>query len=119
MRSNTSIRHEQPRDIGIIADLTRAAFLEAEHASYTEHFIVDALRQCDQLTLSLVAEANGEIVGHVAISPVTISSGVKDWFGLGPVSVGPEHQRQGIGSALIRAALDELKRSGGRGCGCL
>jgi len=57
-------------------------------------------------------------VGHIAFSPVTISDGSSDWYGLGPVSVLPEYQRRGIGSALIEEGLSRLKGLGARGC-CL
>ena len=63
-----------------------------------------------------MAELDGNVVGHVAFSPVTISDGSTDWHGLGPVSVLPKHQRQGIGSALIREGLSLLKARGGKGC---
>jgi putative acetyltransferase len=58
------------------------------------------------------------LVGHIALSAVTISDGTQDWYGLGPVSVLPEYQRQGIGKALIHEGLSRLKRMHARGC-CL
>lgn len=57
-----------------------------------------------------------DIVGHVAASAVTISSGAQGWFGLGPISVWPDRQGQGIGSALMQAALAELQQLGAMGC---
>jgi putative acetyltransferase len=57
-------------------------------------------------------------VGHIAFSPVALSDGTTDWYGLGPVSVLPEHQRHGIGKALIEAGLKRLRAMGARGC-CL
>ncbi|AWY44132.1 GNAT family N-acetyltransferase [Pseudomonas putida] len=113
---NLTIRNEQPEDIQPIATLTAAAFKHAEHTSHTEHFIVDALRRAGQLTVSLVAVENGEIIGHVAISPVSVSGGATGWYGLGPISVAPEHQGQGIGSALMKAALAQLQGKGAAGC---
>jgi putative acetyltransferase len=68
------------------------------------------------LTLSLVAEVDGNIVGHVAFSPVSINNEFVDWYGLGPVSVIPELQKQGIGSKLIREGLSLLKERGAKGC---
>ena len=50
-------------------------------------FIIKALRNANALTLSLVAEADGRVVGHIAISPVRVSDGTTGWYGLGPVSV--------------------------------
>ncbi len=63
------------------------------------------------LSISLVAEINGQIVGHIAFSPITASDGTKDWYGLGPVSVLPDHQKQGAGKALINNGLSLLKDS--------
>ncbi|TKD29861.1 GNAT family N-acetyltransferase [Azotobacter chroococcum] len=110
------IRSEQPADIAPIAALTAAAFLDAPHSSHTEHFIVDALRRAGQLSLSLVAESEGAIVGHIAISPVSISDGGDGWYGLGPLSVAPERQGRGIGSRLVEQALAALRRRGAAGC---
>ena len=81
-------------------------------------FIVAALRAAKALTVSLVAEVDGRVVGHIAFSPVTVSDGSPDWYGLGPVSVLPECQRRGIGGALIHEGLSRLQRLGARGC-CL
>lgn len=92
------------------------AFKEATHSSHTEHFIVNALRNANALSLSLVAEVGDKIIGHVAVSPVSISDGSDRWFGLGPISVAPEHQGKGVGSALIKQALAELKNLGAPGC---
>lgn len=72
---NIIIRDEQDKDIEAIEKLTKAAFQNAEHTSHTEHFIVNSLRTHGQLTVSLVATEDSAIVGHVAISPVQISSG--------------------------------------------
>ncbi len=113
---NTTIRPEHPQDISAIAQLTEAAFEHEEHSSHTEQFIVDALRRANQLTVSLVAVEHDAIIGHVALSPVTISSGATGWYGLGPISVQPGRQGQGIGSALMKAALAQLQRLGGAGC---
>lgn len=111
-----NIRSEQPKDINAIAELTEAAFAAEVHSSHTEQFIVNALRRARQLTVSLVAVKDDQITGHVAISPVTVSSGAPGWYGLGPISVRPDRQGQGIGSALMKAALLELQRLGGVGC---
>jgi len=110
------IRKEQPNDVDTIYRLTEAAFLSEPHSSHTEQYIVNALRAMGQLTLSLVAEENDTILGHVALSPVTISSGAAGWYGLGPVSVWPDRQHQGIGSELIEASLAELRQLDAAGC---
>lgn len=113
---NPLVRPETPSDIPAIFAVTKAAFDTAPHTSHTEPHIVNALRKAGALTVSLVAEIDGVVVGHAAISPVTISDGTPGWFGLGPVSVVPEYQRRGVGSALIRATLGELYERGGAGC---
>jgi putative acetyltransferase len=98
--------------------VTAAAFKSLAISNQTEPFIIDALRAAKALTVSLVAEVDGRVVGHIAFSPVTISDGNRNWYGLGPVSVLPEFQRKGIGSALIREGILRLKDLGARGC-CL
>jgi putative acetyltransferase len=110
------IRRESPSDSAAIHAVTAAAFLNAPHTAHTEQFIVEALRKAGALTISLVAEQGGEVVGHVALSPVSISDGSTDWFGLGPVSVKPELQGKGIGSLLMQAALRLLRERGAAGC---
>jgi putative acetyltransferase len=118
MTDQVLIRSETSADIGAIAEVTVAAFRTLAISRQTEHFIVAALRAAGALTVSLVAEADGRVVGHSAFSPVTISDGSSRWYGLGPVSVLPEYQRKGIGSALIEEGLARLKDLGARGC-CL
>jgi len=110
------IRNETESDIEAIAEITKAAFATCPYGEHTEQFITNALRAAGALTVSLVAEIDRNVVGHVAFSPVTISDGSPDWYGLGPVSVLPQHQRQGIGTALIREGLSLLKARGGKGC---
>jgi len=110
------IRNETPADAAAIEALTTAAFLDAPHTDHTEQFIVNALRRAQQLSVSLVAQEDGVIVGHVAVSPVTISDGSPRWYGLGPISVAPDRQGQGIGSRLMHAALDALRQRGAAGC---
>ncbi|MBE0591489.1 MAG: N-acetyltransferase [Burkholderiaceae bacterium] len=114
------LRHETPDDIATIEAVTIAAFTDAPHTSHTEQFIVRALRAANQLTLSIVAEEHGQIVGHVALSPVTITDGhhqqAEGWYGLGPISVLPPRQEQGIGSRLMEQALSELRAMQAAGC---
>ena len=111
-----TIRSEMPRDISGVHALTRAAFATARHGSHTEHHIVDALRERGELSISLVAEDAGQLVGHVALSPVSVQDGSQDWFGLGPISVLPQQQGRGVGTALMRAAIEALRKRGARGC---
>ncbi|MBU1154342.1 MAG: N-acetyltransferase [Proteobacteria bacterium] len=110
------IRGETSADIEAIKEVTIAAFKTLPISQNTEQFIIKALRAAGVLTISLVAEIDGRVVGHVAFSPVSISDGATDWYGLGPVSVLPELHRQGIGSALIREGLSRLQKLGARGC---
>ena len=116
MNARLLIRAEEPGDIAAIDAVTVAAFRHAPHADHTEQFIVRALRDAGQLTVSLVAEQGGAIVGHVAVSPVTVSDGAEGWFGLGPISVLPAMQGRGIGAALMHHALDALQVLGASGC---
>jgi putative acetyltransferase len=118
MNPQVHIRNETATDVGVITEVTIAAFKTLAIRNHTEQFIIAALRDARALTVSLVAEWNGRVVGHVAFSPVTISDGTRNWYGLGPVSVLPECQRQGIGRALIREGLSRLKDLNARGC-CL
>ncbi|WP_372882319.1 GNAT family N-acetyltransferase [Psychromonas sp.] len=111
-----SIRKEQPGDAHCIHEITVAAFLEAPHTDHTEQFIVKALRESGALSISLVAEDEGNVVGHVALSPVTISDSADSWYGLGPISVLPNKQGEGIGSKLMNAAIQELKNIKAKGC---
>jgi putative acetyltransferase len=123
------IREESPSDIVAIEAVVTKAFLDAPHTDHTEQFIVNGLRKAGVLTVSLVAELAAEsvaeqgdqIIGHVAISPVTISARIgadstERWYGLGPIAVLPEQQGSGIGSKLMVSALDRLRRSGAAGC---
>jgi len=110
------IRPESPVDVPEIFAITVAAFRTAAHSAGTEQFIVNALRRAGALTVSLVAELDGSLIGHVAVSPVTASDGTAGWYGLGPISVLPQHQRSGVGSQLMRAALQALRDGGAAGC---
>lgn len=116
LNMHMTISKERPQDIEAISRLTEAAFRNEEYSSHTEHFIVNALRRTGQLSISQVAAEHDEILGHVAISPVSISSGVTGWYGLGPISVRPDRQGKGIGSALMWAALQQLRQQGAAGC---
>ena len=110
------IRNETQLDNEAITEVTKAAFQTLAISNQTEHFIIQALRKANALTLSLVAEIDGQVVGHIAFSPVTISDSSPNWHGLGPVSVLPEYHKQGIGTSLVNEGLALLKKSGSKGC---
>ena len=112
------VRDERATDFSSISAVTLAAFATLQISSHTEQFVVEALRSAGALTVSLVAELDGRLVGHIALSPVTMSDGTKDWYGLGPVSVHPDLQGRGIGKALVREGLARLRNLHAKGC-CL
>jgi putative acetyltransferase len=118
MNPKITLRSETDNDIGAITEVTIAAFQTLEISNHTEQFIIEALRASHALAVSLVAETDGRVIGHIAFSPVVISEGTQDWYGLGPVSVLPKYHRQGIGKALIREGLAQLRDMHARGC-CL
>lgn len=111
-----NIRPEEPDDERAIARVISEAFATAPHRSGTEASIVNALREAGALTVSDVAADAGEIIGHVAASPVVVQRSGAQWFGLGPVSVLPSWQRQGIGRTLIKEALNRLRSLKAAGC---
>ena len=118
MKPEITIRRETDSDVDAITDLTIAAFKDLKISNHTEQFIIEALRTAKALTISLVAELDARVIGHIAFSPVAISDGTPGWYGLGPVSVLPEYQRQGIGKALIEEGLSRLRDMNAQGC-CL
>lgn len=118
MNLKVKLRNETDADVSAISNVTAAAFQSLEISSHTEQFIIMALRAAKALTVSLVAELDGRVIGHIAFSPVTISDGTRNWYGLGPVSVLPEYQRQGVGKALVQEGLSRMKGIKAQGC-CL
>lgn len=111
------IEPERPADAIQISQITTTAFAPMPFSNGSEARIIDALRKAGALSISLIAKAaDGELVGHVAFSPVQIDGQPGHWYGLGPVSVIPEMQRQGIGSALISKALERLRELNAAGC---
>lgn len=113
------IRKERPSDTKSIELLTYQAFENHPHhapnAAPTEHKIIQHLRDSGVLTLSLVAVEHDDIIGHIAFSPVMINGEDSQWYGLGPLSVLPSKQRQGIGRELILAGLTLLEKAGAEG----
>lgn len=106
-----SIRTEATADRAAIVVVTTAAFRDEPHSQGTEAAIVDGLRSAGALTLSLVAVSEaGEVIGHIGFSPVTTGM-AGTWLGIGPLSVRPDRQRKGVGSALVRAGLDHVRQT--------
>ena len=110
------IRPETSEDYEAITQVTLDAFTGKFSDHPTEHLIIKGLREAGALSLSLVAELDGKIVGHVAFSKVTVNGEDQNWYGLGPISVQPDLQKQGIGSKLIQAGLAQLRAMGAQGC---
>jgi len=110
------IRKEIQSDVKAISDITKAAFENHPYSNNTEQFIINALRNANALTVSLVAEVDGIPAGHIAFSPVTFTDRSQDWYGLGPVSVEPDYQKQGIGTKLVNEGIGLLKGLGAKGC---
>ncbi len=106
------IRAEEERDWTAVRAVNLSAFETPEEAN-----LVEALRQQAQPLVSLIAEDNGAIVGHIMFSPVSLSGHpALRIMGLAPMAVAPEHQRKGIGSALVRDGLDQCRQLG---CGAV
>lgn len=116
MNQNIVIRDEAVADFDTITKVTIEAFKTLEISNHTEQFIIEALRVAKALTISLVAEMGGCVIGHIAFSPITISDNTTNWYGLGPISVLPGHQRKGIGKSLIKEGLSRLKNLNAQGC---
>jgi putative acetyltransferase len=100
------IRKERPDDVAAVRDVNRRAFGQDQEAN-----IVDALRTNGGALLSLVATVNGQVVGHIMYSPLTVAENVNG-VALGPMAVLPEYQRQGLGTRLIEAGNRKIKDAG-------
>ncbi|QJD67381.1 N-acetyltransferase [Xanthomonas campestris pv. badrii] len=113
---NVLIRQASQDDAAAIEILTMVAFMREDHSRHDEQHVIAALREDGALVLSLVADHDGYVVGHLAVSPVSLSDGSTGWYALGPLAVGPGHQRQGLGTRLVQAALANLRERGAAGC---
>nr|WP_321459302.1 N-acetyltransferase [uncultured Cohaesibacter sp.] len=109
------IRRETAADFDAIMNVTLAAAKQHQIGQQNGYQTLTALRRSGQLTLSLVAEIEGTIVGHVAFCPVHVSGGDKGWYALGLMSVLPECQSQGIRKALIAEGIEMLRAMHGKG----
>jgi putative acetyltransferase len=104
-----TIRPEQPVDVAAIRQVVEAAFGRAAEAD-----LVDKLRAQGKAVVSLVAEMEGQIVGHILFSEVTVETNPRNikLIGLAPLAVAPAHQRSGIGAHLTRAGLAACRAAG-------
>jgi putative acetyltransferase len=104
-----TFRHETPADREAIFNVEAAAF-----GRHDEAHLVDTLRDAGNLLLSMVADVDGELVGHVAFSPIALdpANPPVSAVALGPIAVAPTHQGRGVGATLIRHALEELRAAG-------
>ena len=103
------IREEGPDDVDAIHALVRKAFAGYPGEGKLESRTVDTLRADGTLAVSLVADIDGRIAGHVAFSPARPSRDGDRWYVLGPIAVDPADQGHGIGAALVRAGLRILE----------
>ena len=116
MEPHLAIRAEHPKDHAAIFDVITAAFLGMPYADGDEAQLLDDLRSQHALSVSLVAEIDGVVVGQIAFSPAQTLGNDEGWYALGPVAVLPEHQRTGIGSKLVHAGLLALTALDAKGC---
>lgn len=116
MKQKINIRKETPEDYAWVIELTEKAFETMEFSDHTEGELVNKLRKSqifiDQL--SLVAELDGQVIGHILYTPLLIKNETEQFesLSLAPVSVLPQYQNQGIGSQLIRAGHQKAKEMG-------
>lgn len=104
------VRAEQTEDYEAIEAVTNQAFSVVEYSAQNEHIIINKLRDAGELRVSLVAEQDNTIIGHVAVSAININSVLEGWYGIGPISVLPEYQGLGVGSKLMNSAIENLKQ---------
>lgn len=118
--SACSIRAEAPGDVAAIRTVIETAFAPMPFSDGDEADLVDRLRDCGELTLSLIAQdPDGCVIGHIGFSPVTIAGRASNWFQMAPVSVIPGRQRQGTGGRLIAAGVEALRQRGASGIAVL
>lgn len=114
--SDIVIRPATAADAEAIELLTLVAYFDVPGSRHHEHAAIAALREDGALSLSLVADHDGYVVGHLAASPATLSDGSRGWHAIGPLAVGPGHRGQGIAGQLLRAAQAQLGGLGAAGC---
>lgn len=110
------IRPERPADHEAVYSLTQRAFAPMPYSEGDEQDLIGKLRNAGVLALSLVAEQDAIIVGQVTLSPAFAADGTPGWYALGPISVEPAMQGNGIGGQLISAATEWLQHQNAAGC---
>jgi putative acetyltransferase len=108
------VRPEEPADRPAIRSVVLDAFRADDHPEPPEADLIDALRGTDAWLpeLSVVAERDGEVVAHALLTRVTVGADARPALALGPVAVRPAHQGGGLGTAVVRAALDAARAAG-------
>ena len=114
--TSVELRSEVPSDHDAIYTVTERAFADRPYADGDEQDVVNRLRDADALSLSLVAIRDGQLLGQITFSPAEVEDGSGPWFALGPVSVAPEVQGEGIGGQLINAGIEAIVSRGALGC---
>jgi predicted N-acetyltransferase YhbS len=113
---NIVIRQETEKDYEITETVVETAFKNEDHSDHKEQFLVAKLRKSNVFVpeLTLVAETNEEIVGHIMLTKLLIKDGEMEYesLAMAPVSVIPEYQNRGIGSQLIRQSIKKSKEMG-------
>lgn len=110
------IRPETHNDAEAIARVITRAFSGHPYSGGNESAIITKLRAAQALSVALVAERDGQVLGFVAASPVQIEGQNLAWYGLGPLAVDPSEQGKGIGIALTMQCLNRLRELGAAGC---
>ncbi len=110
------IREELADDYAVIASITERAFAPMPFSDGDEHELIGKLRDAGVLAISLVAEYEGTVAGHIAYTPAFAADGSANWYALGPVAVEPGLQKRRIGARLIERGLAMLRERDAAGC---
>ena len=106
--SALSIRPESKDDHTGVSELLQLAYVHSPYRHHNEHQFVETLRFEKALDVALVAHLDGDVVGYIALSKITVDRRDIGWYAIAPIAVNPKLQAKGIGARLINAALDRL-----------